>query len=147
MGMFLFLIAENVRAQDPDWQDISSQFSISKSEAIKNPGGSNVTINVQLSNTGGTELKGPFRLVITNIDSPFQKVITDLNLNTGLAKLANASGLTDAEEPYYDLTPYLDNLLMQGANSDLIGINIEGGGAKLVTFKVRIEQKILRLNK
>lgn len=145
LALFIFPMVGYTLEKATQWEDISDKVEINKSATIKNRLGSGASVTVQLTNTSGRDLGGELRLIITDLDAPYIKVIKDLKRKTGLAEIINETGVTEAGELYYDLKPYVGDFLAKGAQSDLVKIEIEGGGSKHLTFNVRVEQKLLRV--
>ncbi len=130
IGVLWLPLIGQAGAVDPSWQDISGKVSVNISNPVRSRRNPDATVVVQISNISGADLSGPLRLVITDLDPA-----------TGQVSIANETGVTDAGDPFFDLTPYLGNTFVQDTISDQVNVVVSGGGSNLFSFNARVEQE------
>ena len=131
LGLLLFPL-QSFSAVEGSWQDITSKVSVTKSNPIRSRRNPDATVVIQVTNSSNSDLSGPFRFIITGLDP-----------STGVVEIGNETGLTTSGESYFDLTPYINSMFVQGATSDQIRVKISGGGRNLFAFNVRVEQEVI----
>ncbi|WP_445370984.1 carboxypeptidase-like regulatory domain-containing protein [Methylomonas sp. HW2-6] len=131
MLFFLSLqFPETAEAATGSWETVSaSQVSVKLATPVRNRRSNDATVGVSLQNTSGGEIAGPLRLVITGL-APAGKV-----------SISNASGTTDAGEPYFDLTGYVGGNFTAGG-SGLVTVIVAGGGPNTFSFSTRVEKAV-----
>ncbi|MBD9358865.1 carboxypeptidase-like regulatory domain-containing protein [Methylomonas albis] len=127
--LFLSLsLLPSAEAATASWDTVSaSQVSVKLANPVRNRRSNDATVDVSLKNTSGGEISGPLRLVITGL-APAGKVA-----------IGNATGTTDAGEPYFDLTGYVGGNFSAGG-SGLVTVIVTGGGPNTFSFSTRVEK-------
>ncbi|WFP50818.1 carboxypeptidase regulatory-like domain-containing protein [Methylomonas sp. EFPC3] len=121
---------ETAEAATGSWETVSaSQVGVKLATPVRNRRSNDATVGVSLQNTSGSEIAGPLRLVITGL-APAGKV-----------SISNASGTTDAGEPYFDLTGYVGGNFTAGG-SGLVTVIVAGGGPNTFSFSTRVEKAV-----
>ena len=109
------------------WTDISTQLAIRQSNPLRNRRSPDARVDIDIRNPGA-DLPGPFRLVL------------DLSASVALA-IANADGLTDTGQPYFDLGPYFDTTVFTGGSAmRRLRVTVQGGGRNSFVLTARVEQ-------
>lgn len=131
-SIFLFLLLSAYSpvsfSADSGWSTISSSdVSVKQANPIRNRRSADAEVAVHLSNISGGTLNGPFRLVITGL-TPAGKV-----------SIGNASGTTEDDEAYFDLTGYIGSTFGAGATG-MVNVIVKGGGPNSFGFAARLER-------
>ena len=134
MFLLLFLVTaysqSSMAAATTSWEVVaSSQVAVKLANPVRNRRSSDATVDINLSNVSAQTLAGPFRLIITGL-TPADKV-----------SIGNATGNTDAGEPYYDLTGYIGTSFTP-AGTGVVNVIVKGGGPNIFSFNTRIERQI-----
>jgi hypothetical protein len=171
MFLLLFLVGiypqSSSAAIYKSWETVTgSQIAVKLDSPIHGHGNDDATVNVNLSNVSGQTLAGPFRLIITDLmrvkkdkDKKDDKGKKDKKDKDKKEKeddhhhedhdhdeddkisISNATGITDAGEPYFDLTGYI-GASFPPAGTGIVNILVKESGKKSFSFNVRIEQQI-----
>jgi len=112
---------------DGTWQDIMDKVTVNNSNPYRSRRSLDAKVIITVSNTSSSDLSGPFRLVISNLTS------------SASVSISNATGLTEAGEPYFDLADYVDSEFIQGTTSAQIIVKV-AGGRNIFSFTPLIEQ-------
>jgi len=118
----------NAAVGDGTWQDISNTVSINRSNPLRSRRSPDAKVSVSVENSSSADLTGPFRLVVSNLTSD------------GVVSISNATGMTEAGDPYFDLTAYVAESFIKGTTSDVVQIIVAGGGKSIFAFTPLIEQ-------
>jgi len=113
------------QAQADEWQDVSASVQVTVSNPVRNRRDPHATVNVTVKNTGTAALKGPVRLILSDLTSG--------------VSLANGTGEANGF-PYVNVLPSAGQSLAAGASSRQITLRILNGGSKNFSFNPRVEQ-------
>ncbi len=118
----------NAAVGDGTWQDITNTVSINRSNPLRSRRSPDAKVSVSVKNSSSSDLTGPFRLVVSNLTS------------NSAVSISNATGITEAGDPYFDLTAYVAESFINGTTSDVVQIKVAGGGKSIFAFTPLIEQ-------
>ena len=110
------------------WQDISSQVSVVKSNPIRSRRSRDAKVLINITNIGSTVLTAPARLVIKGLTPSTVSI-----LGAG----ANAAG-----EPTIDLSSYIGTGIAPGGSLPQITLAVLGGGSVNFYFSTAVEQQV-----
>lgn len=128
---WLCLSSESSASASPIWEVLATdQVSIQLGVALRSRRSVDATMDVSLRNGSNSLLAGPLRLVITDL-TPADKVA-----------IANASGLTENGEVYFDLTGYLGSDFAAGG-SGKVTVVVKGGGPTIFSFRAHVERQAM----
>jgi hypothetical protein len=122
-----------IAAGSTSWDSVSSSsISVIASNPIRNRRSTDATVAINLNNVSGQTLAGPFRLVVTGL-TPADKV-----------SIGNATGNTDAGEPYFDLTGYVGTSFSVGGTG-VVNAIVKGGGPNIFSLSTRLERQVAQV--
>jgi hypothetical protein len=130
LGMTMSMVSFSASAQvEPQWQDISSQLSISLSNPIRSRRSPDAKVIINMTNNGSDTLLPPARLIIRN-----------LLPSSGLT--IEGASTTSAGEPMLELRGYLGGGVSPRASLSPITLNVLGGGSVSFGFDVVVENQV-----
>lgn len=166
--MFLLLFLAGIYPQSSSaasyksWEVVTgSQIAVKLDSPIHGHGNDDASVNVNLSNVSGQTLSGPFRLIITDLmrvkkddkdkknkkdkkDKDKKEKEDDHDDQDDKISISNATGITDAGEPYFDLTGYI-GASFPSEGTGIVNVQVKESGKKSFSFNVRIEQQITHI--
>jgi hypothetical protein len=167
MMMFLLLFLVGIYPQSSSaasyksWEVVTgSQIAVKLDSPIHGHGNDDATVNVNLSNVSGQTLAGPFRMIITDLmrvkkdndkkdkknkkdkDKKEKEDDQDGEDKDDKISISNATGITDAGEPYYDLTGFI-GASFPPAGTGIVNVLVKESGKKASASMSGLSSKLL----